>query len=122
MPRCRSAESHGLPGQTEKASARPAVLEHVGDALPGNGRRNHDSEATDLRGRADADEAAGGIDDGAAGESLVQRRGDANDLFEFSSAAGTQRAADHGDDAGARRQRVTPRTGGCERDVADPRR
>ena len=81
-----------------------------------------DSEAADLRGRADADEAAGGIDDGAAGEALVQRRGDAHDLFEFSSAAGAQRAADHGDDAGARRQRVTPRTGGRERDVADPRR
>ncbi len=46
--------------------------------------------------------------DRTAGESVVKRRGHADDLLEFTPAPGPQRSADDGDDARARGQRIAP--------------
>ena len=111
----------GLSGDAEIAARDPPVFEHRRRRFPRDRRRDDHAEAADGRRRGDAEQAARGVDECAAGKAVVHRRGGANDLRDRAMTAGRQRTADDRDDAGARRHGVAPGARDREREMADAR-
>ena len=110
-----------LARDAEIAALQAAVLEHGRRGLPRDRRRDDDAEAANRRGGRDADQPAGGVEERAAGEAVVHRRGRADHLIDRAAPAGRQRSADHRDDAGAGGDDVAPRARDGEREMADAR-
>jgi hypothetical protein len=75
------------------------MLQHMRGALPRNRCRYDDGEPSNLRGGRDADDAARGVEDRTAGESVMHRRRHANDLLERLPSTRPEWTADHGHDA-----------------------